>query len=226
MGEVKIEDKQIVVPGEEIASGMDFVPATGTYRDGESIIATRLGLLKVEGRVIKLIPVSGKYLPKKGDIVIGRIFDITMNGWRVEMNSAYPAMISLKDGTSDFVARGADLTRYYNIGDYVVAEIINVTSQNLVDLSMKGPGLRKLGPGRIVTVNTNKVPRIIGKQGSMVTMIKDATNTKITVGQNGVVWISGEGADELKAFNAVKKIEREAHIPGLTERIKEFLEQK
>jgi len=81
------------------------------------------------------------------------------------------------------------LTKYFDIGDYVMAKIINVTSQKLVDVTMKGPGLRKLKGGRIIQVNPYKVPRIIGKAGSMVTMIKDATGCRILVGQNGLVWI-------------------------------------
>jgi exosome complex component RRP4 len=89
---------------------------------------------------------------------------------------------------------------------------------------MKGPGLRKLRGGRVIEVNTNKVPRIIGKQGSMVMMIKDATRCNISVGQNGLIWIDGEPMSELLAIQAISKIEKESHLSGLTDKIKEFLE--
>jgi len=151
---------------------------------------------------------------------------VLLSGWRIDTNSAYSAVMNMKDATSEFIARGADLTKYFAIGDYVMVKIINVTSQNLVDLTMKGPGLRKLRGGRIVKVNANKVPRIIGKQGSMVSMIKQSTNCRILVGQNGVVWVQGDDpAQELLAAETIKKIEREAHIPGLTDNIKGFLEK-
>ncbi|MBW2968416.1 KH domain-containing protein, partial [Candidatus Woesearchaeota archaeon] len=104
--------------------------------------------------------------------------------------------------------------------------ITNVTSQKLVDVSMRGPGFRKLEGGRILEVNTNKVPRIIGKEGSMITMIKNATGCKITVGQNGLVWISGEPDKENIAIEAIKKAEKESHTQGLTDQIKGFLEKK
>ena len=56
-------------------------------------------------------------------------------------------------------------------------------------------------------------------------MIKEATGTKISVGQNGLVWVSGEDASkELLAVHAIQKIEAESHISGLTDRIKAFLE--
>jgi len=70
------------------------------------------------------------------------------------------------------------------------------------------------------------VPRVIGKQGSMVSMIKQATGCKITVGQNGLVWLSGEPEKELIAVNTIKMIEKNAHKSGLTETIKAFLEKE
>jgi exosome complex component RRP4 len=226
MGKLLVQDKSVVVPGEELADGMDYLPTHGTRRENNKILASRLGLVTIEGRLIKLIPLSGKYLPKRGDTIIGKVIDITLNGWRIDLNSAYSALLSMKDATSEYITRGADLTRYFNFGDYLVTKIINVTSQNLVDVTMKGPGLRKLGEGRIITVAPNKVPRIIGKQGSMVSMVKNATGCRITVGQNGVVWIQGTPRSEIIAVNAIRKIEEESHVSGLTDRIKDYLDKE
>ncbi len=225
MSKIIAKDKEISVPGETLAIGMDVLPGQGTYREGENIIANRLGLVTIDGRTIKLIPLSGRYIPKTGDTIICKVIDVSFNGWRLDTNSAYSAMLPLKDATSDFIARGADLTRYYDLGDYVVCKIVNVTSQKLVDVTMKGPGLRKLKGGRIIEVDPNKVPRIIGKQGSMVVMVKDATKCNIVVGQNGLIWIDGEPINELLAIQAIRKIEKESHLSGLTDKIKEFLEK-
>ncbi len=226
MGEIFVKEKQIVVPGELLARGMDHFPGTGAYRDKEEIFSARLGVVYVDGRAIKIIPLSGVYMPKTGDVIIGRVIDITFSGWRLDTNSAYSAMLSLKDATSDYIGRGADLTQYFDLGDNMVCKIINVTSQKLVDVTMREPGLKKLHGGRIFKVNTNKVPRIIGKKGSMVSMIKNATGCRIVVGQNGLVWLQGEANNEFIAMEAIKKIEDESHTSGLTNRIKEFLEQK
>lgn len=220
-----IQDKDIVVPGEVLANGMSYLPSQGTYRNNNDVIANKLGVARIEGNVIKIIPLSGRYLPKKGDVIIGRVDNIMISGWAIDTNSAYTAMLSMKDGTEDFIRRGADLTRYFDVDDYIVTKIFNVTSQNLVDLTMKGPGLKKLEGGRIVKVSPSKVPRIIGKQGSMVSMIKTATNCNIIVGQNGIVWIKAlKPKDEILTVETIKKIERESHISGLTDRIKKFLD--
>jgi len=223
MSELRINDKDIVVPGELLAVGMDFLPSFGTYRFKEDIRAARLGMVKIEGKVLKIIPLSGRYIPKRGDTIVSQVIDIMIAGWRLDTNSPYSAVLGMKDASSEFIERGADLSKYYALGDYVVMKIINVTSQKLVDVTMKGPGLRKLVGGRVIEVNTNKVPRIIGKQGSMVSMIKDATGVKIVVGQNGLIWLEGDAVMESIAVEAIRKIEREGHLSGLTDKIKEFL---
>jgi exosome complex component RRP4 len=223
MSKLLVNDKSIVVPGEVLAEGMDYLPGKGTYRLGDRILAEILGLVYIEGRAIKLIPLSGRYMPKRNDTIIAKVIDVTLNGWRLEINSAYTAMLPVKDATAQYIARGADLTTYFNIGDYLVTKITNVTSQKLVDVTTKGPGLKKLYGGRIIKVNPHKVPRIIGKQGSMVSLVKDATGTRITVGQNGLIWIDGEPANVTKAVSAIHMIEDNSHTKGLTDKVKAFL---
>jgi exosome complex component RRP4 len=227
MNELLVKEKDIVAPGQIVARSTEFLPSHGTYRHGENIIANRLGVVSLDGKIIKTIPLAGRYMPRRNDVIIGRVFDITTAGWRVEMNGPYGAMIPVKDGSFEFIPRGADLSRYYQIGDYVVAKITNITSQNLIDLTVKSQGLHKLRGGRIVPVNTHKVPRVIGKKGSMVSMIKQATGCKIVVGQNGLVWLNGEDPNmENLAVLTIEKIDAESHISGLTDRIKTFLEEK
>ncbi len=224
MTKINVKDKDIGVPGEILAVGMDNFPGVGTYREGENIIAARLGLVQLDGRTIKLIPLSGRYIPNKYDTIICKVIDVSVNGWRLDTNSPYSAMLSMKEATSRFIARGADLTKFYDIGEYIVCKVVNVTSQKLVDVTMRGPGLRKLKGGRVIKVASNKVPRIVGKQGSMVSMIKEATKCDIIVGQNGLIWIDGSPENELLAIMSIRKIEGESHLSGLTDKIKDFLD--
>ncbi len=220
-----VKDKEVVVPGDVLADDLGFIPGFGTYRSNNQLICSRLGLVNADGKVIKIIPLSGKYLPRRNDVVIARVFDILMMGWRVDINSPYSAVLSSKE-TPDFIEKGDDLSKYFDLDDYLVCKVTNVTSQFLVDVSARDQGLRKLKGGRIIHVNTHKVPRIIGKKGSMVSMIKQATNCRIIVGQNGLVWIDGEPDKENLAVETIRKIEEESHMSGLTERIKIYLEEK
>jgi exosome complex component RRP4 len=227
MGEIKIEDKTIVVPGEELAVGMDFLPATGTFRENEKIIAQYIGLVNIDKRLIKVIPLSGKYIPKEGDTVIGRISNMNLSGWLVDIGFVNEANLSLRDASSDYIEKGSDLTQYFNFGDHIITKITRVFKGSLIELTMKGPGLRKIRDGKIIEVNPKKVPRIIGKQGSMVSLVKEKTKCRITVGQNGRVWINGENPiSEIIATKAIKEIENKAHIQGLTDQITKFLDKE
>jgi len=226
MSKISVEERAVVVPGETLAEGMDFLPGENTYREDEKIYSKMLGLVNISGRVIKITPLSGPYLPKPGDKIIGKVIDITFSGWRVDTDTAYSAMLNVKDATSRFIKKEEDLSKILSIGDYIVVKITNVTSQNLIDLTMKEPGLYKINGGRILSINSQKVPRVIGKQGSMVSQIKEKTGCNITVGQNGLIWIKGTPEGELLAEEAIKIIEIKSHEKGLTEQIEKFLESK
>lgn len=225
MGELKVKDREIVVPGQELAKGMDFLPAGAAFRENDGIIAGQVGLVSINGNVVKLIPLSGRYMPKVGDLVIGKIADMSFNNWFVDIGYAYEAALSIRD-VPEYVERGVDLARYYNFDDMIIAKVTKVTKAMNIDLTMKDHGLSKIIGGRFVFITPNKVPRVIGKSGSMVDMIKRATNCRITVGQNGRIWIKGnDPRDENLAAMAIMKIEKESHVDGLTEKISKFLEQ-
>ena len=226
MSKLLVNDKDVVVPGEVLAEGMEFLPSFGTYRAKEEIIASRLGMVNIDQKVIKIVPLSGKYMPREGDVVIGKVFDINFAGWMTDINCAYSSLLGLKEGTSAFVEKGDDLTRFYAIGDYIVAKISLVTSQKSINLTTKGPGLRKITGGRVINISPMKVPRVIGKKGSMVEMIKEATKCNIVVGQNGLVWIDGEPEKMIVAEKIIRKIDEDAHQEGLTDKIKQMLEKE
>jgi exosome complex component RRP4 len=69
--------------------------------------------------------------------------------------------------------------------------------------------------------STVKVPRLVGKKGSMISMIKDRTGCSIYVGQNGVAWVSGKNLQQVEEI--INKIEKESHKEGLTDSIEKML---
>jgi exosome complex component RRP4 len=221
--EIKVENKAVVIPGQILANGMDYLPGEDTYRDGESIRSNVLGLANVSGRVMKVTALSGPYIPKVGDTIIGKVSDILMSGWRVQTGTPYSAMLNVRDATQRFVRKGEDLSKILEIGDSIVAKITNVTSQNLIDLTMKEPGLFQVRNGRVISVGPQKVPRIIGKSASMIQLIKRYTGCKIVVGQNGSVLIDGKAKSEEVAAQAIRMIEKFSHHSGLTAKVEDFL---
>jgi len=223
MSNLTIQERDIVIPGESLAEGMDYLPGDNTYRKDEKIFSKVLGLAVLSGRVIKVTSLSGPYQLKVEDKIIGEVIDITMSGWRINTGTAYSAMLNVRDATTRFIKKEEDLSKIYDIGDYIIADITKVTSQKLVDLSMRAPGLCKIVGGRIIKINCQKVPRVIGKKASMILLIKEHTGCELTVGQNGLVWIKGTPSGELLAEKAIKQIEEKSHQKGLTNKIEQFL---
>ena len=108
----------------------------------------------------------------------------------------------------------------------IVVKIDNVKSKG-IDLTAKLRGLGKLERGMIVFINSNKVPRVIGREGSMINLIKQETNCDIVVGQNGIVWIKGEKVeDELKAKDAILFVVSKSYVEGLTEKVEKYFREK
>lgn len=222
--EGKDSKREIVVPGESIVSGSEFLPGDYTAREGEEIVANRFGLSDVTGRLVKVIPLAGVYIPRRGNSVIGKVIDITFNGWIVDINAPYQAFLSAMDA-GRYVNKH-DLTEFLDFGDMMIAEVFSVKHRS-VDLTLKARGLGKLEEGMIISINSSKVPRVIGKAGSMINLIKQETGCNIIVGQNGLIWIRGKTIEaELFAKETIMLIVEKSFVEGLTEKVQEFLARK
>jgi len=219
----KAGKREIVIPGEIIAGGEDILPGDWTTKEGKNIISLRFGIVDKSDRLTKVIPLSGVYIPRRGNIVIGEIRDLAMSGWMVDIGGPYSAFLALRE-CPGFIEE-SEMETVYGIGDLIVVKISDV-KRTAVDLTMKHRenGLGKINDGLIVRVNPHRVPRIIGKEGSMVKIIRDATNCMITVGQNGPVWIKGDNIkDQLFAEKAINFIIANTTSDGLTEKVEEWL---
>ena len=215
------EERQIVVPGETIAKGNEFLPGEGAYRDKENVVAKRFGIVEISEKHVRVIPISGAYYPRRGNTIIGTIVDITFNGWLIDFGGAQNAFLPVAE-VPRYINKN-ELREYLDFEESVIVKVWDVKARG-VDVSMKMRGYGKIEGGMIITVNPNKVPRIIGKEGSMVKIIKSATGCDITVGQNGKVWISGESSEkEIATKKIVEFIAQNATTTGLTEKVEKLI---
>jgi exosome complex component RRP4 len=215
-------ERRLVITGELLGRGR---AGHGAFEDNGNVYSKFIGLAEARDDLHFVIPLSGVYNPKRGDGVIGRITEIVFQKWIVDINSPYEATLPLSEAVEGFVdLTKADLTSYFDYDDVIFVEISAVSKQRHITLTMRSRKCRKLRGGRLIRVTPAKVPRIIGKGGSMVEMIKQLTGTQIVVGQNGVVWVRGDNED--LAAEAVMAIEARSHMHGLTDYIKAMLEER
>jgi exosome complex component RRP4 len=221
------KNRQIVAPGDVLAEG-DYFADYNTYKADAKIYASRLGLVEFRGRKVRVVALDTFYIPYVEDLVIGKIVGVSLYGWALDINSPYKANLRASEALrSPFSPQRDELSDFLDVGDLVLARIIECNRVRDPDLTIREPNLGKLVHGQIVRVSPAKVPRIIGREGSMITMLKKETGCNIKAGLNGLIYISGKNReDERIATLAVQKIEREAHTSGLTDRVTEMIKKE
>jgi exosome complex component RRP4 len=216
-------ERELVIPGDvltenELKSGM------GTYSDSKGTYASQLGVKNIRAGYINVVPLSGRYVPRSGDYVIGKIVDIGPSNWIVDIKAPYPAPLHVNE--VPWHVEFGDTARFLNVGNTILAKIQNVDEIKRVHITMNDHDLRKLSGGIVTEISHSKVPRVIGKGGSMITLLKRFTKCRMFVGQNGRIWVDGTPEDIMVAMEAIEKIEAQAQVVGLTDTIREFLETR
>src|SRR3989344_944079 len=197
--------KRLVIPGELVTEERKKLGSHVFVREGK-IYSDSIGLVNDEADFASVVPLEGKYAPQMNDVIIGVITSERFAGYGVDINSFYPSFVSKKE-----------LREVLKPGSIISAKIMKVNEFNEVELG----SIRLFFGGEIIEVTAVKVPRLIGKEGSMLNIIKGGTGSNILVGRNGRVWAKGGNIDLLR--RAIGKVEAEAHVDHLTDRMAEFI---
>jgi len=221
------ENRQLVTPGDLLAEN-EYMNGENTYKENGKIYATRVGLFVHEDKRVYVVALKSFYIPMVGDTVIGKVVEVTLGGWVVDVRAPYLAMLRASDALErPFKPQKDDLPSLFDVGDMMIAKIVAYDRTRDPLLTVLERGLGKIARGQIIEITPTKIPRVIGKKGSMITILKEETGCQITIGQNGRVLVSGKSPeDERLAIMAIRKIEEEAHTTGLTDRITEILRKE
>ncbi|MEE0936246.1 MAG: exosome complex RNA-binding protein Rrp4, partial [Methanobrevibacter sp.] len=200
---IYVENKDLVIPGQVLADD-EYYSGRGTFKENGKVCSSLIGLVSLRNKKIRVIPLKSKYVPKKGDVVIGKINDVRFSMWDVDINSPYSGILPAFEV---FGREKKELNKVYDVGDVLFLRVVDVDEIKKAKLGLKGRGMGKFKGGIIVDIAPTKVPRLIGKKGSMINMIKDKTNCKIVVGQNGLVWVKGDEDMEQLTKSVIHLIE-------------------
>lgn len=213
-------ERETVVPGELIATGKEA--GENSYKEGDSVYAAKYGFKEEKENFADVLPANTKYSPKVGDKIIGIVEDVDFKNWYLDINCPYDARLPVSQHPA-YIESG-ELESHLEIGDTVIVEVIDVDKEMNVNVKMNEQELKKITKGRLIEISPSKVPRVIGKNASMISMLKRESNCNIYVGQNGRIWIDGKTKDIEKVAEAIEIIEEKAHTSGLTDRIKNFMQ--
>ncbi|NNN18085.1 MAG: KH domain-containing protein [Thermoplasmata archaeon] len=213
-------DRTLVLPGEEIPSD-GLRPGSGTYRVHGKVYASVLGLVAERPPFVQVLPLSGRYIPKAGDVVLGTVTDVQGTFWLLDIGAPRWAPLHMT-GTPWRIEIG-ETDRYLRVGDAVAVRVENLEATGRIGVTMVGDGLGRLEGGTIITVSPARIPRVIGRGGSMIQSIQSLTGATMIVGQNGRVWVDGTPEAIGRVRQALRIIDLDGHRPGLTERIQDLL---
>ena len=216
--------KRYVLPGDFITTA-PLQLRDNVVLEGKRIISTTVGLSDISDDSVRVISLTGVYIPKIDDLVIGTITSIFGNSWFADINSCYQGMLLGQDvfGRGSYPTT-SEMKERLDKGDIIYARIANSDRQREPLISIADKNLGKIDSGELTKISPTKIPRLIGKRGSMIQTIEESTNATITVGQNGLIVVScNETNGLLKALAAIRMVDEQAHIVDLTDKVKKML---
>jgi exosome complex component RRP4 len=214
--------RRLVLPG-DLVSTNPRTAGYGTFVENGKVYAKVMGLMDKTDNLVRIIPLKGRYIPSPGDVVIGIVREVVSNGWNVDINSPYPAFLPTSEKPE---MKGRKMNDILDMDDAIIARVVAIDPKMKVTLTMRDKVCRPIRFGRVVAINPTRVPRVIGKKGSMIKLLKNELGVQIVVGQNGLIWLSGDRKKVDIVEEAIYKIEKEAHTEGLTDRITEFIKKR
>src|ERR671921_1737374 len=192
MQEIK---RRYVIPGDKIIEG-NYKPLMNVMKSGDYLISTRIGIAEAGKEGVKVIPLSGVYIPRVNDLVIGKVVDRSSLSWDIDINSCFFAHLPAQDVFGrDFSPARDDMNRELATGDLITARIIAFDRTRDPMLTIQDRDLGKIHRGESLKISATRVPRLIGKRGSMIQTIEQATQTRVLIGQNGIIVVTGRTAD-------------------------------
>jgi exosome complex component RRP4 len=217
------EKREIVIPSQFLGDARKDKAGRGTFIENGKIYSERLGILSKKTEYINVVPLKGRYDPIEEDFVIGIVEEALASSWLVDINAPYPALLHVNEVPWD--VEFGDTEKYLNHGDSIMAKVLQVDVSKKLQITLNDRNLYKIKGGHIIYVEPSKVPRIIGRKGSMISLLKKYTRCRIFVGQNGRIWIDGDDEGIARVLYAIRKIEDEALSFGLTNRMETFLKK-
>lgn len=211
----------IVTPGDLLSDSSRG--GEGTYSEDKKVFSKYFGMLHASDRGMEVSPLTSVYTPHEGDDVIGQVVEVSSKYWVVDINAPYYTRLDARD--LNFRAEINELDRYIKRGEFIYARVFRVYLGNhAADISMRGSRYAKLPSNVIVRVDPMKLPRLIGKEGAMINMIKTGSGCDVIIAQNGIAWIDGPEDRKALAIEAIELVQKEYYNPELTEKVRELFE--
>lgn len=186
--------KKLVLPGEAILSKKDkgrFLKGSGLYEEDEKYFACIVGTVNYINKLVYVEPLRGKYTGAVGDLLVGKIKDISNDKWVVEIGSYCKALLSISQtNISVFCQRirlyndVINMINIYKPNDIIACEVQRILADGCIVLHTRSSIYGKLSNGILITVPQTLI------QNQKKHIFVFPCNVQVILGMNGFIWVS------------------------------------
>ncbi|EXX73261.1 Rrp4p [Rhizophagus irregularis DAOM 197198w] len=165
----------------------------GTYISPETNqrLSSVAGVVDRVNKLISIRPLHTRYTGEIGDLVIGRITEVSQKRWKVDINSRQDAVlllssINLPGGVQRRKTEADELQmrKFFSEGDLLVAEVRETFQDGSFSLHIRSLKYGKLRNGSFVIVP----PALVQRCKTHFHTLPCGVN--LTLGLNGYIWVS------------------------------------
>ncbi|CCW64032.1 unnamed protein product [Phytomonas sp. EM1] len=193
-GKFQSSSDEVYLRGFNTVSGRNPTDAALTSQGTGEIIAAVSGRVEIIERVISVKGRQSRYLAEIGDVVIGRITEISGNKWLVDLNATHDGVMLLSNvaepgGILRRRGRSDELSMHqlFDQNDLVVAEVQRISPDGVIFVHTRAT--EKYGKltslGHLVCV-----PPFYIRRAKHQFFDLPEYNTQLIVGMNGNIWVT------------------------------------
>lgn len=199
--------KKIVIPGELLTDQRKKL-GHNVYVSNNKIYSQVVGILSESNDYVSVIALNGTYKANLNDGIVLIVKDDLPNGYVLEYNSF----------TDTFLPRSM-IRKELKKGQIIFARLSSINDNDTIDIDH----INILPKGRLISVSPVKVPRLIGKNDSMLNLFKNLLKANIVIGKNGWIWYSCD--NYLLLEKVISLVANNSQKSNLTNSIKEYIEK-
>jgi exosome complex component RRP4 len=193
--------QSLVVPGQAITEGDDFLRGHGSYikyRYEEDtgarhtvLVSCVAGQVERINKLVSVRPYKGPYGGEVGDLVVGRISAVESKRWKVSMNGSRDAVlqlsaVNLEDGEQRMRTHqdALQMRSVFEENDLLSAEIQNIGADGQISLHTRSMKYGKLENGLLIEVPAALIKKLAHHYVTLEWGID------VLIGRNGFIWIT------------------------------------
>jgi len=181
----------------EVVGTLQSVKGYNTYGNATGeILAAVCGTVDAVDSVVSIKTASSRYQGENGDVVVGRIKEVSGSRWKVELGAHQDAVLNLANVTEPggvLRRRGREdeihMRQIFSEGDVVVCEVQRILPDGTVSLHTRSAEkYGKMAGGCLVIAKPQLVPKT---RKHFYTLESCCPNVRVILGVNGYLWVSG-----------------------------------